>query len=121
MTTPTAFFYGGNDGLANKTDVQALAAKISNLVFDDYIAEYNHIDFVFGIDAPKRLYNRIQVILEKFLWEEEWKCQVNYSTRQASTINIIGQHNDNDNWMRLEWGFETKFDNLYVFEISLHV
>ena len=71
MTTPTAFFYGGKDGLSNKTDVQALAAKISNLVFDDYIAEYNHIDFIFGIDAPKRLYNRIQDILEKFLWEEE--------------------------------------------------
>lgn len=71
MTTPTAFFYGGKDGLSNKTDVQALAAKISNLVFDDYIAEYNHIDFIFGIDAPERLYNRIQDILEKFLWEEE--------------------------------------------------
>ena len=121
MTTPTAFFYGGNDGLSNKTDVQALAAKISNLVFADYIAEYNHIDFIFGIDAPERLYNRIQDILEKFLWEEEWKCQVNYSTRQASTIDINRQYNDNDNWMRLEWGFETKFDYLYVFEISQHV
>ena len=119
MTTPTAFFYGGNDGLSNKTDVEALAAKISNLVFDDYIAEYNHIDFIFGIDAPKRLYNRIQDILEKFLWEEEWKRQVNYSTRHASAINW--QYNDNDNWMRLEWGFETKFDYLYVFEISQHV
>ena len=122
MTTPTAFFYGGNDGLSNKTDVKALAAKISNLVSDDYIAEYNHVDFIFGIDAPKRLYNRILDLLEKFLWEEEWKCQVNYATLQASTININRQHNDNDNWMRFEWGFETRFDyHLFVFEISRHV
>ena len=119
MTTPTAFFYGGNDGLSNKTDVQALAAKISNLVFDDYIAEYNHIDFIFGIDAPKRLYNRIQDILEKFLREEEWKCQVNYSTRQASTIDINRQHNENDNWMRLEWGFAGAYIGSWVLKENL--
>lgn len=71
MTTPTAFFYGGNDGLANATDVRALIPQISNLIIEDFIREYNHIDFVFGIDAGKVLYSRILAILEDHLMKEQ--------------------------------------------------
>ena len=47
MTTCTAFFYGGKDGLANATDVRALIPKIRNLIVSDFIRDYNHIDFVY--------------------------------------------------------------------------
>lgn len=64
MTTRTAFFYGGKDGLANATDVRALIPQIRNLIVEDFIRDFNHIDFVFGIDAGKVLYNRIVAIIE---------------------------------------------------------
>ena len=71
MTTLTAFFYGGNDALSNSTDVRALIPEIKNLKYHEYIAEYNHIDFIFGIDAPKVLFNRILDILEETLLAEQ--------------------------------------------------
>lgn len=70
MTTPTAFFYGGNDGLSNKTDVRGLIPEISHLKFNEYIREYNHIDFIFGIDAPKVLFNKILDIMDETLTAE---------------------------------------------------
>ena len=70
MTTRTAFFYGGKDGLANATDVRALIPKIRNLIVEDFIRDYNHIEFVFGIDAGKVLYNRILAIIETNLMNE---------------------------------------------------
>ena len=70
MNTPTAFFYGGNDGLSNRTDVLGLIPEITNLKVNNYIAEYNHIDFVFGIDAPKVLYNRIFDLIDETVKEQ---------------------------------------------------
>ena len=67
MTTPTAFFYGGNDSLSDKTDVRDLVPEITNLKYEEYIQEFNHIDFVFGIDSPKVLYNRILEIMDETL------------------------------------------------------
>lgn len=71
MNTPTAFFYGGHDSFSNRTDVLGLIPEITNLKVDTYIAEYNHIDFIFGIDAPKVLYNRILDIIDETLTVEQ--------------------------------------------------
>ncbi len=67
MTTPTAFFFGAHDTLSNKTDVEALIPKISHLTFREFIPEWNHIDFVFGMDAAKTLYYKLVEIMEESL------------------------------------------------------
>ena len=82
MVIPTAFFYGGNDSLSNKTDVGVLIPEITNLKYNEYIQEYNHIDFVFGIDSPKVLYNRILDIMDEILVVEHW------SISQRGTRNL---------------------------------
>lgn len=71
MNTSTAFFYGGNDRFSNRTDVLGLIPEITNLKVNTFIAEYNHIDFIFGIDAPKVLYNRILDIIDETLTVEQ--------------------------------------------------
>ncbi|XP_078360080.1 lysosomal acid lipase/cholesteryl ester hydrolase-like isoform X2 [Oculina patagonica] len=67
MTTPTAFFFGAHDTLSNKTDVEALIPEISHLTFREFIPEWNHIDFVFGMDAAKTLYYKLVEIMEESL------------------------------------------------------
>ena len=71
MTTPTAFFYGGHDTLSDKTDVDALIPQIPHLKFHEFIPEWNHIDFVFGIDAAKTLYNKLVEIMKESLLAEQ--------------------------------------------------
>ncbi|OBS65803.1 hypothetical protein A6R68_05657, partial [Neotoma lepida] len=59
MKVPTAMWSGEEDFLANPIDVKQLVADIPNLVYHKKIADYNHMDFVIGLDAPKRVFNEI--------------------------------------------------------------
>ena len=59
MTTPTVFFYGGLDQLADPTDVLALQQDITNLVDCQEIDDYIHADFLFAVNAPDVLYSKI--------------------------------------------------------------
>lgn len=61
VTAPVYLLYSHNDWLAGETDVLKLYNKISNsqgkfLVADD---AFNHLDFMFGIDAPTYVYNKL--------------------------------------------------------------
>ena len=71
MTTPTAFFFGGHDTLANKTDVEALKSKLSYLRYSEFLSKWNHIDFVFGIDAKDILYDKLVDIMKGVLLAEQ--------------------------------------------------
>ena len=71
MTTPTAFFFGGHDTLANKTDVEALKSKLSYLKYSEFLSKWNHIDFVFGIDAKDILYDKLVDIMKGVLLAEQ--------------------------------------------------
>ncbi|XP_069836445.1 lysosomal acid lipase/cholesteryl ester hydrolase-like isoform X2 [Dendropsophus ebraccatus] len=66
MNVPTALWSGGNDWLADTLDVQLLTSKISNLVFHEEIPQWQHLDFIWGIDAPQRMYNKILELLKKY-------------------------------------------------------
>ena len=59
MPTPTALFYGEVDGLADPADVLSLKAQIQNLTHVEEIPKWNHLDFLYGMDASKVLYNRL--------------------------------------------------------------
>jgi pimeloyl-ACP methyl ester carboxylesterase len=58
MTVPTAIFSGGEDWLADPTDANYIFDQIRSqtLVFRKYIADYNHMDFIWGLSANKLVY-----------------------------------------------------------------
>uniref|UniRef100_A0A8C5L8V5 Lipase, gastric n=1 Tax=Jaculus jaculus TaxID=51337 RepID=A0A8C5L8V5_JACJA len=59
MTVPTAVWNGGNDLLADPQDVHMLLPKISNLIYHKEILPYNHLDFIWAMNAPQEVYNEI--------------------------------------------------------------
>jgi len=58
ITVPTGLYSGGQDTLADPTDVQRLRTELrsSVLVHDVQIPDYDHMDFVWGISAHSRVY-----------------------------------------------------------------
>ena len=59
MTVPIAVWNGGNDILADPLDVAMLLPKLPNLLFHKEILPYNHLDFIWGMDAPQEVYNEM--------------------------------------------------------------
>lgn len=68
ITTPVALLWSKNDKLADPTDVEALHEKLKSLV-DSYcvpLDQFNHLDFVWGIDANKLVYEKVLTLLKKY-------------------------------------------------------
>lgn len=59
MAVPTAVWSGGNDLLGTPEDTQNLLPRINNLVHYSNISDWNHWDFIWGLNAPQRAYNKI--------------------------------------------------------------
>ncbi|XP_045882240.1 gastric triacylglycerol lipase isoform X3 [Meles meles] len=59
MHVPIAVWNGGNDLLADPRDVDHLLSKLPNLIYHRKIPPYNHLDFIWAMDAPQVLYNEI--------------------------------------------------------------
>lgn len=68
ITQRAYFMYGMNDWLANYIDVQNLALKIKNLVglYKVPLDSFNHVDFLFGKDAEKLVYQPLMKMLRNF-------------------------------------------------------
>ncbi|XP_071952706.1 gastric triacylglycerol lipase-like isoform X2 [Antedon mediterranea] len=66
IQTPVALFWGGNDMLADPTDVKKLRSKLKNIAFDSYIKQYNHLDFIWSMDAADVVYKDILTIMKKY-------------------------------------------------------
>ena len=67
MTTPTALFAGTHDRLGDPADVQVLKPNVTDLIHFEEIPGWNHIDFLYGVDAPKILYSQILDMMKSSL------------------------------------------------------
>ncbi|XP_042315946.1 lipase member M-like isoform X2 [Sceloporus undulatus] len=56
MRVPTSVWYGEKDWFADPDNVQALLCRIRNVVFENSLSNWTHFDFLWGLDAPDRLY-----------------------------------------------------------------
>ncbi|XP_010331600.1 gastric triacylglycerol lipase isoform X2 [Saimiri boliviensis] len=59
MNVPIAVWNGGKDLLADPQDVGILLPKLPNLIYHKEIPFYNHLDFIWAMDAPQEVYNEI--------------------------------------------------------------
>ncbi|XP_044728675.1 gastric triacylglycerol lipase-like [Chrysoperla carnea] len=68
VTVPVAVFYGDNDWLAAKKDVEISYNKLPNKIeiYRVPYPKFNHIDFVWAKDAPKLLYQRLLKLMRQF-------------------------------------------------------
>ncbi|XP_044516272.1 gastric triacylglycerol lipase-like [Gracilinanus agilis] len=65
MRVPTALWSGQRDLLADPEDVAILVPQIPNLIYHKTLPTYNHLDFVFGVNAPEDVYNGMIEMIKK--------------------------------------------------------
>ncbi len=68
MKVPTAIFAGGNDWLADPTDVNYIFDNIPSetLVFRKFIPDYNHADFIWALSANQLVYADVVDLMRKY-------------------------------------------------------
>ncbi|TNN22266.1 putative lysosomal acid lipase/cholesteryl ester hydrolase [Liparis tanakae] len=66
MKVPTALFSGGQDTLADPKDMAVLLTQVSNLVFHQDIKHWDHLDFIWGLDAPQQMFPSILKLLQEY-------------------------------------------------------
>ncbi|CAN0161762.1 unnamed protein product [Bubo scandiacus] len=64
MPVPTAVWSGGEDWVADWRDVRLLLPRIAHLIAYIHISDWNHWDFIWGLDAPRRVYSSILEMME---------------------------------------------------------
>ncbi|KAH0623587.1 hypothetical protein JD844_006504 [Phrynosoma platyrhinos] len=63
---PIAFWTGGHDFFVDSRDVAMLSSRISNIIYEKHIPEWQHLDFIWGLDAPEKMYMDIIEIMKTY-------------------------------------------------------
>lgn len=71
IRTPVFLHYADNDWLSTPTDVRKLAGEIQSAIgiYRVPLPKFNHLDFVFAINATELIYNRLLNIMEQFKYK----------------------------------------------------
>ncbi|XP_074140986.1 gastric triacylglycerol lipase-like [Sminthopsis crassicaudata] len=67
MKVPTALWNGLKDLLADPEDVSDLIPQIHSKIYHKTLPDYNHLDFLFGINAPQEIYYEIIKMIKNTL------------------------------------------------------
>ncbi|RMZ96707.1 lysosomal acid lipase cholesteryl ester hydrolase-like [Brachionus plicatilis] len=59
VRVPTALYWAKNDWLADPVDLEYIRKNLPNIVDDYEIMDWDHLDFVWAVNAKEHLYNRI--------------------------------------------------------------
>lgn len=62
---PVALFSATNDWLADPADVQFIRKNLPNIVYDQVIDDWDHLDFLWALDATQIIYYNILNLLKK--------------------------------------------------------
>ncbi|KAM6443655.1 lipase member M-like [Liasis olivaceus] len=63
---PIALWTGGEDLFVSPRDFKALKLRISNLIYHQHIPEWQHLDYIWGLDATERMYVDIIKIMKRY-------------------------------------------------------
>uniref|UniRef100_A0A2K6LIJ1 Lipase n=1 Tax=Rhinopithecus bieti TaxID=61621 RepID=A0A2K6LIJ1_RHIBE len=66
MKVPTAIWAGGHDVLVTPQDVARILPQIKSLRYFKLLPDWNHFDFVWGLDAPQRMYSEIIALMKAY-------------------------------------------------------
>ena len=66
IRVPVALFSADKDWLATPKDVSLLIPKLQTLVFRKHLRSWDHLDFIWGLDASSLIYEDIHRLLKKF-------------------------------------------------------
>ncbi|XP_047281599.1 lipase member N isoform X2 [Homo sapiens] len=66
MKVPTAIWAGGHDVLVTPQDVARILPQIKSLHYFKLLPDWNHFDFVWGLDAPQRMYSEIIALMKAY-------------------------------------------------------
>ena len=66
IKVPVALYTGGNDWLADRTDVDILRTGLSNLIDDFTVESWDHSDLVWATNATLVYYKRMISVMAKF-------------------------------------------------------
>ncbi|XP_077206484.1 lipase member M-like [Paroedura picta] len=67
VTVPIAMWSGGQDWVSQPEEIMELLPRITNLIHHKYLPDWNHWDFIWGLDAAQRMYVEILGLMEKHL------------------------------------------------------
>uniref|UniRef100_A0A0R3WH32 Peptidase_S9 domain-containing protein n=1 Tax=Taenia asiatica TaxID=60517 RepID=A0A0R3WH32_TAEAS len=69
---PVTVYWGGQDWLVSPQDMSRIISELSRKpdaqIRDVYLWDYNHLDFVWGLDAASRIYNDIINFFRRYQW-----------------------------------------------------
>jgi len=66
IQTPVALYWANNDWLADPKDIVYLKTNLPNIVDDYEVMDWDHLDFIWAINAKKFLYDRMINLMKKY-------------------------------------------------------